>query len=169
ARYLLDRHGGEECDLETAGGIVHARRVGDGIGIEIAPPRVGGRVALGTEQGAIAVDVGAPHLVVFVEEPAEAPLAALARAARAAGGDANVEAAAVRGRALIDLRVDERGVGETLACGTGACATVAAAAASGLVDDLVAVRVPGGTLTVRVAGQRYELYGPAERVFVGEA
>jgi diaminopimelate epimerase len=65
--------------------------------------------------------------------------------------------------------VHERGVGETLACGTGSCAAVAAATARGdVTSDTVRVRLPGGTLVVRIRGARYELAGPAEYVFKGD-
>lgn len=168
-RYLLDRHGGDECELAMAGGIVRARREGDQVGIEIAAPRVGAKLPVGPSHEAVPVDVGNPHLVIFVDDPADVALGALAHVARTAAGDANVEVATIRGRTSIELRVDERGVGETLACGTGACAAVAAAAERGLVDGLVSVRVPGGTLAVRRGPDRYELWGPAERVFEGMA
>jgi diaminopimelate epimerase len=166
AKHVMDRRGIDECELATAGGTVRAWRDGDAIGIELAAPRVGGAVVADGARG-VRVDVGNPHIVAFVDDPARTDLAGLARSLRAAGGDANVEAAAVRGRAAIALRVDERGAGETLACGTGACAAVAAAAASGLGGDEVAVTLPGGTLVVRAGPERYELRGPAERVFEG--
>jgi diaminopimelate epimerase len=166
ARYLLDRHGGSECELDTPGGIVRARCEGDDVGVELAAPRIiGERSVDGTN--ATRVDVGNPHVVIFVEDPAKVDLARSAGAWRAAGHDANVGVGRVRTRGTIDLRVDERGAGETLACGTGACAAVAAAAARGLVDDVVSVRVPGGTLVVRRGHDRYELWGPTERVYVG--
>lgn len=166
ARYLLDRHGGDECELATLGGIVSARRAGDVVGIELPAPRVLGDVTVGSSTGA-RVDVGNPHLVVFVHDPATSELATLASVWRRAAGDANVGVASVSARDAIELRVDERGVGETLACGTGACAAVAAASARGLVEDRVSVRLPGGTLVVRSGKDRYELWGPSERVFAG--
>jgi diaminopimelate epimerase len=64
------------------------------------------------------VSFGNPHVVLFVADPANADLPALAAAARAAAGEANVEVARVVEPDLILLRVDERGVGETLARGT---------------------------------------------------
>jgi diaminopimelate epimerase len=67
------------------------------------------------------------------------------------------------------FRVDERGVGETLACGTGACATVAAAACVQRMAERVTVRLPGGDLVVRTAAATFELAGPAEYVVEGEA
>src|SRR5438309_810850 len=76
-------------------------------------------------------------------------------------GPANVEACAPRGPGALSLRVHERGVGETLACGTGSCAAVAAAIARGdVTSDTVRVAMPGGTLVVRPRGDRYQLAGP---------
>lgn len=167
ARYLLERHGGDECELGTLGGVVRTRRDGDAVGVELGAPRVLGDVSVGGVSDGTRVDVGNPHVVVFVDDPDTAGLPSLAAIWRRAVGDANVGAARVRSRAAIDLRVDERGVGETLACGTGACAAVAAAAARGLVDEQVSVRLPGGTLVVRRGKASYELWGPSERVFAG--
>jgi len=62
------------------------------------------------------------------------------------------------------MRVWERGVGETLSCGTGACAAAAVARHRGVVDDRVRVRVPGGELTV-VLGATVRLGGPVEHIF----
>lgn len=73
------------------------------------------------------------------------------------------------GREEVTARVHERGVGETLACGTGSCAAVAAALARGdVTGDTVRVPLRGGTLQVRPRGPRYLLAGPAEYVFQGE-
>ncbi len=73
-------------------------------------------------------------------------------------------------RNYIRLRVYERGVGETLACGTGACAAVAVGRSWGLLDDEVTVSLRGGELTIRWAGEGEPLWmiGPAETVFEGE-
>jgi diaminopimelate epimerase len=166
AKHIMDRRGLDECELDTLGGLVRARREGDGVAVDLAAPRVIGEATVGATR-ATRVDVGNPHVVVFVEDPAAADLGTIARAWRAAEGDANVGVARVRSRSEMDLRVDERGVGETLACGTGACAAVAAAASRGLVGDVVSVRLPGGTLIVRSGNGRYELAGPSERVFSG--
>jgi diaminopimelate epimerase len=113
------------------------------------------------------VGMGNPHAVVTVEDVAGAPLAEV-------GGDlqahpafpegVNVGMAAVRGRDRIALRVLERGVGETAACGTGACAAVASLHARGLVGDRVAVDLPGGTLWIEVGPEGLVLEGPAEVV-----
>jgi len=172
ARYLLDRHGGDELELETASAIVPARRHPAGIAIELAVPEVGGTVPLdldGHTVDARSVRVGNPNVVVFVDDPAAADLADLARAATAAAGPANVVAVRQIGPAELTVRVHERGVGETLACGTGSCAAVAAAIArGGVTGDTVRVRLQGGTLEVRPGVHRYVLAGPAEYVFQGE-
>jgi len=106
-------------------------------------------------------------VVVVGEEPAALELPAFVAAARAVAGDVNVEIARVRDAAHVTLRVDERGVGETPACGTGACATVAAAARDHDLAGTVRVEVPGGVLVVRTGPAHYELAGPAEYVFEG--
>jgi diaminopimelate epimerase len=70
----------------------------------------------------------------------------------------------------VKLRVYERGAGETLACGTGACAAVVAGIRRGLLDSPVEVQARGGKLTIRWAGEGQPVYmsGPAETVFEGE-
>jgi diaminopimelate epimerase len=113
------------------------------------------------------VSFGNPHVVLFVADPANADRSALAAAARAAAGEANVEVARVVAPDLILLRVDERGVGETLACGTGACATAAAAMTEQPMAERVTMRVAGGDLFVRPGPGGFELAGPAEYVFDG--
>ena len=166
ARYLLDRHGGDALDLAFPGGTVAARRDEAGIAIAFAAPDSPQPIALDGSR-AYRVSFGNPHVVLFVDDPAKADLGGLAAAARAKAGEANVEIARVVADDLILLRVDERGVGETLACGTGACATVAAAASQRQMAERVTVRVPGGDLFVRAGTRTFELAGPAEYVFEG--
>jgi len=71
-------------------------------------------------------------------------------------------------RHSIRLRVHERGAGETLACGTGACAAVAAGIRRGLLDSPVRVQTRGGVLTIAWNGEQLRLTGPAESVFTGQ-
>ncbi len=73
-------------------------------------------------------------------------------------------------RRAIRLRVYERGSGETLACGTGACAAAVAGMARGLLDDTVQVQTRGGSLTIRWQGEGQPVFmtGPAVSVFEGE-
>lgn len=172
ARYLLDRHGGDALELDTASGIVPARRDPAGIAIELAAPVVGDPLSLaldGRPLEARVVHAGNPNVVVFVERPAGIDLGALADASAAVAGPANVLAVAQSGPGELTLRVHERGVGETLACGTGSCAAVAAALARGdVTGDTVRVSLRGGTLEVRPRRSHYVLAGPAEYVFQGE-
>jgi diaminopimelate epimerase len=166
ARFLLDRHGGDTLELAFPGGTVSARADGTNIAITFAAPAAPQPIALdGTR--AYRVSLGNPHVVLFVADPLNADLTGLAAAARAVAGEANVEVARVLAANLILLRVDERGVGETLACGTGACATVAAAISERRMAERVTVRVPGGDLLVRPGPRAFELAGPAEYVFEG--
>jgi diaminopimelate epimerase len=166
ARYLFDLHGDDKLDLAFPGGTVSARRDGTNIAITFAAPPSPTPMALDGLR-AYRVSFGNPHVVLFVADPSAADLPALAAAARVAAGEANVEIARVMSADLIVLRVDERGVGETLACGTGACATVAAAMSERRMADRVTVRVPGGDLFVRAGPRTFELAGPAEYVFAG--
>ena len=168
ARYLLDRHGGDALELATASGTVRAWRDPEGIAIELRAPELGGSLRVDGRE-ARTVRVGNPNVMIFVDDPAREDLVALAAASTALAGPANVGAVAARGPAAIALRVHERGVGETRACGTGSCAAVAAAIARGdVTSDTVRVLLPGGTLVVRPRGDRYELAGPTEYVFIGQ-
>ena len=82
----------------------------------------------------------------------------------------NVGFMAIRGRKAIDLRVYERGTGETLACGTGACAAVVAGQRLGLLDDAVTVSLPGGQLVVSWRGDAEPVWltGNAELISEGQ-
>ncbi|HEX3946625.1 MAG TPA: diaminopimelate epimerase [Acidimicrobiales bacterium] len=99
------------------------------------------------------VDVGNPHLVLLgPEDPSAIDVAEIGAGLEAVTpGGVNVEfVAAGPGPDELQLRVWERGVGETLACGTGSCAAAAAARSWGLVGDVVLVHNPGGALEVRL-------------------
>jgi diaminopimelate epimerase len=82
----------------------------------------------------------------------------------------NTEFARILDRKRIRMRVWERGSGETMACGSGACATLAAAVVEGLADRRAEVVLPGGTLTIEWCEEDNHIYmtGPAETVFSGE-
>jgi diaminopimelate epimerase len=81
----------------------------------------------------------------------------------------NAGIAQIENRTRIHLRVIERGVGETQACGSGACAAVAILRRSGRVDDVVDVLLPGGHLVIKWPGdwQQLKMKGPADYVFKG--
>jgi len=119
-----------------------------------------------------AVSMGNPHAVLRVPDVKAAPLERLGsrieRHTRFPRG-ANVGFMQIVERGRIRLRVFERGVGETRACGTGACAAVAVGGRHGLLDEDVQVELPGGTATVswRAHTGHIWLTGPATPVFTG--
>ncbi len=121
-----------------------------------------------------AVSMGNPHAVVFVEDPADIPLTqvgSLYEHHPAFPEGINTEFASVTDRKNIKMRVWERGSGETLACGTGACATCVAAVLNGFTDRSVTVHLLGGDLEIEWNPEDNHVYmtGPAETVFEGEA
>ena len=130
--------------------------------------------ACGEEVRLTPVDMGNPHAVIFTEDAEAAPLETLGKAIERHEdfpGGVNVEFVQVLGCSRLRMRVWERGSGVTLACGTGACASTAAAAARGLVayGESVSVVLDGGTLTVTVEPDgRVKMSGPAEFVYEGD-
>jgi diaminopimelate epimerase len=116
--------------------------------------------------------MGNPHAVIEVPDVAVAPVATVGAALESHARFArrvNVGFRQIRSRQHIRLRVFERGVGETQACGTGACAAVATGIRAGLLNAVVQVDLPGGTLTIRWSGpgQPLWLQGPAAVSFTG--
>jgi len=120
-----------------------------------------------------AVSLGNPHGVLVVPDVSRAPVQALGRRLETHPRfpeRANIGFMQVINPRLIKLRVFERGVGETLACGTGACVAVVAGRLQGLLEERVEVRLPGGSLQIHWPGegQSVRMTGPATRVFEGE-
>jgi len=119
------------------------------------------------------VSMGNPHAVLQVKSVADAPverIGSLLEQHPRFPQRVNVGFMAVKDRTHIDLRVFERGAGETLACGSGACAAVVAGRMNGLLDERVAVSLPGGNLMVSWAGDETPVWmsGPAIQVFEGK-
>jgi diaminopimelate epimerase len=118
------------------------------------------------------VNMGNPHAVIPVEQICEQDVAVLGQAL---GGDAlfpegvNVGFMQVVNPQTILLQVYERGAGETLACGSGACAAVVAGRRLGLLQERVRVEQPGGSLTIewQGPGQPVWMTGPATTVYTG--
>lgn len=118
------------------------------------------------------VAVGNPHAVTQVADVQRAEVERLGRLIETHErfpNRVNAGFMQVESRTEIALRVFERGVGETMACGTGACAAVAVGVAQGLLDRQVSVRLAGGELQVNWPGNeaRIEMIGPCESVFDG--
>lgn len=120
-----------------------------------------------------ALSMGNPHAVLLVDDVESAPVAELGQGLQAHPDfPARVNAGfmQVMDRGHVRLRVYERGSGETLACGTGACAAVVAGIQRGLLDSEVRVGTRGGELTIRWDGEGSPVWmtGPAVTVFDGE-
>ncbi len=116
------------------------------------------------------LSMGNPHCVIFVENVDEFPveyIGPIIENNEAFPKRTNVGFVQIMGKNEVKVRVWERGCGETLACGTGTCAAVAAANRLGKVKDKVTVHVLGGDLQVEV-GKTIFLSGAAEKVFEGK-
>jgi diaminopimelate epimerase len=141
----------------------------------IAPQRAASYMieATGCEWRIGAVSMGNPHAVLQVDHIDTAPVSQLGpvleRHPRFPNG-VNVGFMQIIERRHIKLRVFERGVGETLACGSGACAAVVAGRCQGLLDSAVTVDLMGGSLHVvwDNTDTTVTMTGPANRVFTGE-
>lgn len=118
------------------------------------------------------VSMGNPHCVIFVQDPdtIELPvIGSLLENHRIFPNRTNVEFVTVRDRYHIRMRVWERGAGETMACGTGACAALVASVLTGKADRSVEIALNGGKLKVEWSPEDNHIYqeGPAEFVFDG--
>lgn len=120
-----------------------------------------------------AVSLGNPHMVVQVDDTETAPVESWGKQVQQHDlfpEQVNLGFMQVLGRGEINLRVYERGSGETLACGSGACAAAIAGIQLGLLDDSVLVNLPGGQLKIEWHGEgkAVRLTGPAKTVFHGK-
>ncbi len=194
AKYLYEhgRVAKEEVSVETAAGlmvpklfvedgVVRAVRVDMGlprlsreeIPMEGPPGQVVGEPlhAGGCTYTVTAVSMGNPHCVIFVPNVKAVPLKEVGpviESHRAFPRRTNVEFIQVLNREEVVMRVWERGAGETLACGTGACASVVAGVLNGLTDRKVRVHLAAGYLDIEWSGNgRVYMTGPAEEVFTG--
>jgi diaminopimelate epimerase len=179
---------GRELTLDSSGGPVHARIREDGlIAVDMGIPNFDPRslpmdasaespayslTIDGAEIEFGAVSMGNPHVVLRVSDVRTAPVERLGPTIEVHSRFAkrtNVGFMQIVDRTHIRLRVHERGVGETLACGTGACAAVAIGRMRDLLDSHVRVDLPGGTAMVAWAGRGQPIWltGPATMVFTG--
>lgn len=171
--------------VETGGGLLRGSGDSDEVEVDMGPPRFGWDeipLAYAMDSSSLpmawdelaspmAVNVGNPHLIFFVDDPHEVPLEGLGPRIEndpAFPQRINVNVAAV-GPDGVRLRTFERGAGLTLACGTGACATAVAAIASKRANSPVRVSMPGGSLTIAwQPGGSVFMRGGATHVFSGE-
>jgi diaminopimelate epimerase len=179
---------GRDFAMGSLGGVVRARVADDGMvsvdmgapdfdprSLPMDAPAEAPRYSLHVDGADIeigAVSMGNPHAVIQVSDVKTAPLERFGPSIEKHPRfpkRTNVGFMQIVDRGHIRLRVYERGVGETLACGTGACAAVAVGRRHGLLDDDVRVDLPGGTARVSwtAAGGHLWLTGPAATVFSG--
>lgn len=190
ARFVRDRGltDKDEIVLETRSGLFRAV-IEDGnlVTVEMGQPRFEPEAVpfvaeapaprytldLGDRQVEVGVlSLGNPHAVLLVDDVTRAPveqLGPLIEHHERFPQRVNVGFMEIGDRTHIRLRVFERGVGETLACGSGACAAVVAGHRLGLLDERVAVELPGGSLLVHWPGEGgvVTMTGPAVHVFEG--
>jgi diaminopimelate epimerase len=117
------------------------------------------------------VSMGNPHCVLTVDDVQTADVAGLGPAIEnhvRFPGRINVGFMQIIDRRSIRLRVYERGAGETLACGTGACAAVASGRRRDLLDDVVTVQLPGGQLVVSWRGENASMWLSGDVKFISE-
>ena len=182
-KYLYERglipQNAREITIETASGIrslslsVKAGKV-DSVSVDMGVVEVSDEIAVetaGKHYHLMPVSVGNPHWVCFVEDLAAVDVVSEgAFLSSAPEGGVNVEFVDVVDETTLRMRVYERGSGVTLACGTGACATVAAAVARGICppDTPITVLLDGGALTViHTTGGTTFMIGGAEFAYDG--
>src|SRR6187431_142820 len=175
--------------VETAGGLMELRvQQDEQVSVDMGAPRLQpAQIPFVADARAVtypfevagktydisAVSMGNPHGVLVVDDVKTAPVAELGPLIENhARFPARVNAGFMQivSRNEINLRVFERGVGETLACGTGACGAVVAGRLRGLLDENVKVNLPGGSLQIEWSGegQSVIMTGPAVTVFHGQ-
>lgn len=190
ARFVHDRGLTDKDTLvvETKAGLIYPHIQANGeVTVDMGPPRfepaaipfLATEIALqysltsGTDTYNVGVvSMGNPHAVLMVETVAKAPVASLGSQLTrhpAFPEGANISFLQICDRAHVKLRVYERGVGETLACGTGACAAVVIGQRWGYLDNAVTVELPGGHLHIGWAGPGTSVWmtGAAVCVFEG--
>jgi diaminopimelate epimerase len=179
--------GRDAIAIETAAGLLGAQAAGAGqVTVDMGDARLDwDQIPLAREQDTlhlelareglrdpVAVNVGNPHAVFFVEDAAAVDLARLGPELEhdpLFPERANIGIAQVTGPDRLRLRVCERGAGITRACGTGACAAAVAAARRGLTGRRVTVTLDGGPLAIEWRQDGHVLMtGPVATAFVGE-
>ncbi len=174
--------GVQPVQLETAGGQVKLVTVDMGQpilnGLDVpttidANPVIGHSVTVdGREFSFTAVSMGNPHCVIYVDDAANFDLAIWGPKLEKHPlfpRKINVEFAKVNSRSQVDMRVWERGAGPTLACGTGACATLVSSVLNGLTDRKATISLAGGDLLIdwNEGNNRIYMTGPAAIVYSG--
>lgn len=189
---MMEETGKSHVTVETKAGVLGVDRAGENhVKVNMGAPRFDWReiplsrevdtqnipyLQIGKLHEGFALNMGNPHIVFFLDDVDAADMKT--NAPKVERNElfperTNVEVAQVMNRGEMKLRVWERGVGETLACGTGACATMVAARVRGLVDSIVQIHASGGTLELEWQGEDIKstddvwLTGPVALIFSG--
>ena len=164
----------DELTVETLSGVKHLLIDGAGVTVDMGKAEISDDLMLDLGFECTPVSVGNPHAVIFTDDVALILLRDIGpkiECNKAFPGRVNVEFVSVVGDNELRMRVWERGSGETLACGTGACASAAAAVSKGLCrkGEPIKVHLDGGDLEITVKNDFTCLMrGPAEFVSEGE-
>lgn len=187
ADILMREAGSDTVTIETAPGLLHAARAADGqVTVDMGPARLDWReiplaravdvehlpLEAGPLRDAVGVSMGNPHAVFFVDDAEAVPLAEVGPRLEhdpLFPERANIEAVSLRPDGSLRMRVWERGTGITMACGTGACASVVAAVLRGHVARAADVVLDGGVLHIDWdrAANRVLMTGPVATSFTG--
>lgn len=181
---------GPRLTVETAAGIIRTSFEGSQVRVDMGPPvldaaripvaktsgeAIGEKIAVDKKEFTVtAVSMGNPHAVVYADELTDELVLTFGKKLESHPffpRKANIEFVKVLANDEIRMRVYERGCGETLACGTGACASVVSGVLNGLHGTMVTVHLLGGDLLVEWSGDRKSpvyLTGPARWVYEGE-
>lgn len=190
AKYIWDRglSGKAELAIETLAGIIKPVKAGDMVRVDMGEPVLDGPAIPVNLEGKIrgyplsiedqefritCVSMGNPHAVIFMEDVKSFPVAGYGPFIEnhtLFPKRINVEFVKVVNKGEINMRVWERGSGETLACGTGACASAVAAYLNGFTGRDVVVHLAGGDLRIEWSEKDDHVYmtGPAVEVYDGE-
>lgn len=190
AHLLMSESGADQCAIQTRRGRLTATRADDLVSVNMGAAQLSwDEIPLAKEvdtlrlplvvdgaEGPTAIGMGNPHCVFFVTDAETVDLSKLGPVVehdKLFPARTNVEFASLNSDGSIRLRVWERGVGITLACGSGTCATAVAAHRRGLVDartSPVNIQVDGGTLSIewRAEDDHVIMTGPTATTFTGE-
>lgn len=193
AKYLWDRkdkiiRAENQITVETLAGVIEPKMIGDDmIQVDMGEPIFDGKEIpsifahemvnapmkfFRDTYRVTLVSMGNPHAVIFTDDVSKVNLSKLGplieNDVKKFPNRINVEFVEVINRRRVKARVWERGVGETLACGTGACAVAVASSINGKTDRLVRVELPGGTLAIKwTMRDRVLMTGSAKEVYTG--
>jgi diaminopimelate epimerase len=161
----------DEVKIKTAAGILNCKKVGDLISVNMGKPKFTGDVAL-FDFDFTCIDVGNPHAVTFLKEKISDKkffeIGPKVECDKFFPHKTNVEFAQIINDDLIEVRVFERGAGETLACGSGACAVAVAAISKNLIKGKkVTIRFKGGDLQIEYSTDSVIMTGGFKKIFSG--